>query len=636
MSFKEAEGKIGNQLNPIPSRYGLAGRRAMHLTELNQMVLDGKEEWTWDRIRDLTTDLFDGVRAAAPKSKFVAVRATDGRGVGEPEDTYRVMLVDLIAAADAMLPAYEAIEHLDLCIATRTKQGKPMSSRNDLANAIGGIRSQIEVDLASQGLMGVMSQNDFKLIQQKKSWLLTIADFWCNTVYNKNRPGPTAVIERISRERAGRVFNSGKGDRRTRRAYIAERDGNWGLALFRWSIVSLEQQEIPDAVRQGLKRVFREMLRSDKGRSARPMLEVAIELLWSNYGEQERYDDLIRALERLAEAMSSVADESDATDVSVMASRLRYMMQLAANRDGQTAKAITIAEKQRQALPKVASDPANIPLLLDIKLAEIHSLHHALKFDRALAAATEHRALVQTYVEMWQLITEDHGLHREAFPRMSLKSEMTRLQSKIYASELGNTLGEVLTKIEGLFAVDMEPFDRYRLRNLSIVARIKAGWYQGALEESLTALGETKDRFTLAYAQRAAVVALLSGDEAHQSAVAEITNSVEATIARDQLGVMHALAWRDLGLTELLLHENKKRGLQKLKQAQAALPWYGQAHSSAIRVCVEWSLNLAEAFLKDGPAVEEEIPEAVQPLFAPLEKIHGPEGLARAWRMLPY
>jgi hypothetical protein len=219
---------------------------------------------------------------------------------------------------------------------------------------------------------------------------------------------------------------------------------------------------------------------------------------------------------------------------------------------------------------------------------------------------------------------------------MSLKSEMTRLQSEIYASELGDTLGEVLTKIAGLFAVDMELFDRYRLRNLSMVARIKAGWYQGAIEEALTALGETKDRFTLAYAQRAAVVALLAGDESNQSAAAEITNTVEDEIARDQQGVMHALAWRDLGLTETLLHKNKKRGLQNLKQAQAALPWYGHAHSSAIRVCVEWSLNLAEAFLKRGPAVEEEIPAAVQPLFAPLEKIHGPESVARAWRMLPY
>ena len=637
LSFKDAERKIGNRLNPIPSQHGLSGRGEMHRTELNQKVHDSRSDWSYERIRDLTIDLFDGVLAVAPKSKFVAVHSADGRGLDDAEDTYRVMLVDLIAAADAMLPAYEEIDELDLCIATRTKQGKAMSSRNDLANSIKSIRSQIEIDLASQGLMGVISQKQFKHIQQKRSWLLTIADFWCNTVYNKNSRESAEVVERVARQRVGRVFNSGKGDRRERRAYIAERDGNWGLALFRWSIIDIEQQKAPDAAAHGLRRVFREILRDDQERSARPILEIAIELLWSNYGEKERYDAFIHALTRLVEAISTVAEELKSVDVSVMIFRLRYMIQLAANRDGQTAKANTVAEKQRQSLPKVASDPANIPLLLDVKLAEIHSLHHALTFDTALEAATEHREMVQTYAEMWQLITDDYGLHMEAFPRMRLKSEMTWLQSKIYNAGLGESLGDVLTRIEEVGAFEMAAYDRARLCNLHIVARIKQGWYRGALEKASAALEDAKDRFTLAYAQRAAVVALLSGDgEVDTSLVPDISEHVEKKALPDAQGVMHSLIWRDLSLAEMLLHKNKKRALQKLKRAKAALPWYGQATSSPIRISVAWTLDLAEAFIKGGEDSSQDIPDAIQSLFAPDKEIRGRAGLNRAWRILPY
>ena len=634
-----AEKSAGNRLNPIPSQYGLDGRGDLHRTELNKRALSSSSAWDFQRIGALTQSLFGAVRKASKEAQFVAVRNPSQRRLSDPEETYRLMLVDLIALADSVLPPDEAIDRLHLCVASRTNREGRMTTRTELGERLRSVVGAVEVDLASRGAAGLLRQENVGLRQQTNSWLLTVSDFWCNAVYNQDRPESKQVVDTLLNQGGGRVFTSWSDDVRVRRALVAERDGNYGLALYRWASLGLEANDTTPRT-DALNRLCRQL--ASTPRSPRPTFEQAIEMIWRRFGKKERYGAVLTALRSLEEAVESVADDLPSADALLF--RLRNMRHLAANRDGRTETALSIGETQKGAASHIGYDPENFSLILNSQLHRIHTLHHALDFDAGLNESQKHRDRVQTYGTLWDLLEEDRGdpehddeARKGSFEasRMSLKAEMTWIESRIRAAAPDASLDEVLTRIEDLKDLPMADYDRSRLLNYSILARLKRGWWAGVLDESRHALSQSTDQYTLAHAARAAATSTLVDATSHQKNVQAIVEAVREHMGKIQ-GVFPGLTRRDVALLTSLLDDDPSAARTALREGRTALTWSPSDHTTPIRQWVSWTFELTGQFLSKGGDMDVEVPASFQDTLLDVNRLYGREGLVSARRVGPY
>lgn len=633
MNAQTAESKIGNRLNPIPSQYGLDGREELHRTELNDRVLSGSTDWTFDRVRDLTQSLFRAVHDVSPKARFLAVHRPSRRGLDDPEKTYRLMLLDLIGLADAVLPADRPVERLQLCIATRTQRGERMTGEKDLVQTFQNIEGAVEVDLASRGLLGLLDEEDRTLRPQRDSWLLTVADFWCNAVYNKNRPQSRKIVEGIEASGTGRIFKSGSGSVLVRRALVAERDGNYGLALYRWAV--LTPSTVTEARQtEAMQRLCSQIIRITT-RSPRPAIEMVIEMLWSHLGESERYADFIGSIRRVGSALASALQESEsAVSENALLFRLRNMAHLAANRGGLLETASSLAEKQKNAESLLVHDPASFSLVLDSQIFRVNTLLQSLDHREALDEAQQHRERVQKYGAAWSLLDEAEEESSFRSSRTSLKADITWIRSTVLAAEPGAALDSVLELIERLRDLPMADYDRSRLLNHSITARLKKGWWQGALEEAQQALSPPVDVYGVAHAARAAATCALVDSEAHEAHASRLQDSISDHLI-ERPGVFPAVAWRDTALLQQVLKEDASAGRQALRKSRSCLSWSTGDATTKIRQWVAWTLDLTGAYLSQGAEMQREVPENLRP-FVGRDLLQGKAGLLRARRISPY
>jgi hypothetical protein len=641
MDRNSAEKVIGNRLNPIPSRYGLTGRGEMHRTDLIQSALSGGSEWTISKVDSLTETVFETVHEVTPGARLLAVRNPSQRGLSHPEETYRLMLLDLIGLADATLPADQPLDRLELCIASRTRRGEGrMSTRDDLSSLLKRIEDAIEVDLASRGLLGVLA-DDISLQQQKTSWMLTVADFWCNTVYNQRHEGPQRIVNSIVQSGRGRVFTTGGDDARIRRAQVAERDGMFGLALYRWASLPLEGDEA-HRQHEALKRLCQQVTGLST-RSPRPTFEVVIEMLWRDFGETERYDTFLAGLSRVIDALESIAGDESASTLQPILFRMRNMLQLAANRDGQTERAKAVGARQKAVERQLVQDPANFSLVLDSQLNRIHTLQHTLRFDQALEVATKHRDRVTMYGDLWDLYEDDtYEEDADAFEasRMNVKATMTWILTRIQAATVDEPLDDVLVAIKQLRKVDMAPYDRGRLLNYSILARLKRGWFEGALSESKTALREAAEQgssnpYAIAHAMRAAATTALADKATHHSAIMTVYETARDFTKDEARGVFWGLIGRDRALLEMLLNSDTKASRKALRQGKAALTWNTGTAKTAIRQWVEWTFDVTGQFISKENAFRMHVPERFQEVVGQAT-LEGHSGLLRVRRVSPY
>jgi hypothetical protein len=625
-----AEKTIGNGLNPIPSEYGLSGRNDLHRTDLNRRALSGDADWDFERIGALTRALFGRVLEASPDAQFLAVRNPSQRGLSDPEETYRLMVLDLIALADSVLPPAAPVDHLRVCAATRTDAATGrMTTRAELAERLPGIVRALEVDLASRGLMDLLSEKDLLLRPQPESWLLTVADFWCNAVYNREQPESGAVVDALLDHGTGRVFTTWSDDPRVRRALVAERDGNYGLALFRWSALPSSTE---DSTRAGaLERLCDQI--TSRPRSSRPTFEQAIEMLWRRFGKKERYGRFIDALRQIETAVTSVAENLPSAEALLF--RIRNMIHLAANRDGRTDIASTVGATQKETAAQIGYDPEHVSLILDAQLHRIHTLHHNLDFAAGLEEAEMHRERVQEYGALWDLLGDDREHSFEA-SRMNLKAEMTWMESRIWAARPDDALDDVLTQIEDLKALSMAAYDRSRLLNYSILGRLKRGWWDGALTESMRALEHSTDQYAVAHAARAAATAVLHDDAAHGPRAETIYDRVRETLPGDRMGAFPALARRDRALLAYILHEDAQTARSSLERGRDALTWSPGDRVTPIRRWVSWTFDLTGQFVSEGDDMQAEVPSEFHGVLPDTDVLRGSEGLLFARRVSPY
>lgn len=628
---RTAEKTVGNRLNPIPSQFGLEGRYDLHRTELNDRAVSSSSEWTFQRVKALSKSLFRTVLGGSAEARFVAVRNPSQRELSNPEETYRLMLVDLIALADSVLPPDRAVDSLHLCVARRKRESEKelMTTRRELGEYLQKVVGAIEVDLASRGVASLLHEDELSLRKQSDSWLLTVADFWCNAVYNSDKQESAAVVEALLDQGFGRVFTSWAGDVRVRRALVAERDRNRGLALYRWAV--LAPSDHPDkSCSEALSRLCERI--ASASRNPRPTFEQAIEMLWRHFGMQEQYEALITALRRIESAVESAAEEMSSTNGLLF--RIRNMIHLAANRDGLTELALQTGEAQKDAETEIGYDPEYFSLLLDSQLYRIHTLHHNLEFAAGLEEAEKHRERVDEYGALWDLFGNEQERTFES-SRMNLKAAMTWIESRIRAADLDAPLNDVMTEIESLRGLPMADYDRSRLLNHSILARLKQGWWDGALDESSNSLGQSTDQYALAHAARAAASAVLKSDAHHQKAEA-IHGRVQQNLPENQTGVFPALTRRDMALLTHILDEDLRAARLMLREGRSTLTWSPDEEVSPIRKWVSWTFDLTGRLLSKGDEMLAEVPSNFRGVIPDTNTISGRSDLLSVRRASPY
>lgn len=628
-----AEKRHGNRLNPIPSRYGLDPSE-LHRTELNNKALSPNSKWCFERISSITESLLDSVTNNEPEAIPLAVVNQGHRGLEDREQTYRMVLLDLIALADSVIPPDEPVEALELRVASRTKDGVRLTDEDEIQETLDRVLDAMEVDLASRGLMGLIDRDNVDICKQSESWLLTVADFWCNSVYNRDHAESGNIVETVLENVQGRLFHTGIRDHRVRRAQVAERNGNFGLALYRWAVLNLEGH-LADHQSEAIGRLCRQVL-SSGSRRPKATTNSVIEMLWRHYKRKKNYSGFLDSLKKVENALEGMVENISPKCASILF-RIRNMMHLAANRCGLTEVAKSIGQSQRTNRSEIVHHPENFSLLLRSQINQINTLQHCLRYSEAEELSENHLERVKMYGELWDLYDEEVSSEEFRTSEMSLRANMTWIKSRVSAAEPDSPLPRVYERLEDLSSFQLNSENRGRLRNYSIATHLRAGWYEKALSRAIEGLkGYPNDIFAQSHAARAAATAFLEDPQAYRHQSQEILDTLQGSVERGAEGVPVGLALRDIALLEKTLNDDLRAARESLQEGRKTLTWDHFSEATTIREWVEWTLDLTGQFLSNGKDLSVPVDNQFRELLRGRQTIESLEDLIYARRVSPY
>ena len=185
--------------------------------------------------------LFSSLHNSQYKWNLVVARNKTKFSLSDPERTYRLMLLDLIALAESTIPDNTKLSGFDIVIATRTdKNGDRMTTLSDLdEDVVAMISNALEAGIASRGMIDFVDSKGLEIttLQANKSWGLIVADFICNVSYNHFSHDESLLLTKL--KEVGLLFEfQSFGEYQERRARIAERDGNYIDAIRRWASIN--------------------------------------------------------------------------------------------------------------------------------------------------------------------------------------------------------------------------------------------------------------------------------------------------------------------------------------------------------------------------------------------------------------
>ena len=573
-----AERRLGDALAPVARAEGLHQPSRVHLT-------DRREEWgDHGRVGAFAERV---LRAAAGEGgRFAAVVNGAEVRMSEPERTYRLMVLDLLALVDAMAP--ENLDRLDLVIAQRKERGadERMSSKADLlSDVVDALQDSVEVGLAARGLLDRLDAEPFVVWKARDSWALGVADAVANLTYQRGYPESGGVLDRLAEDGLYRSFEA-FGDYATRRARVAERDGDLASAAARWA--SLPATASRD---ESLDRVWSRAL----GRGATgPMatLDAAIELLWRVVGGTER-GAVLDAIEASLGRVGAPAG---------MVYRVRDMRQMLANRSGDVAEAQRLEVEQEREDAAVASDPATLPLVLKSLFHRMTTAELAMDSEHVLIAAQVQADVVDQYEGVVALLREEMGVAESAdrgAPRLWVKAR-TSLVRGLVLSGTPDDLERASGELDALLAAPLAGGDRLRASCYRVWRDVRAGAYERALSGAVV-LTETEwdvpDEeavFALATAARAAADAVVLGGGEHEAVARAVLDAVRPR-AVEGGGYPYDLLWRDLGTLEATVGRGKGAATRGFVLARSALQSQAESPVTAWKA---YGITLGEAAVR--------------------------------------
>jgi len=587
-----SEKYLKKTLNHLPKRFGLSSHKEMHLTELRQ-------ERGHNTAAGVADTIFSALHASQYKWNLVVTRNQTKFGLSDPERTYRLMLLDLIALAEATIPESFKLSRLEIVIATRTDSaGKRMTTLVDLnKDVVARISDSLEAGIASRGMIDFLDSKGLEIttLQANKSWGLIVADFICNISYNHSYPKELEILEKLKRIGFLSEFQS-FGGYQERRARIAERDGNFIDAIRRWAYIDYKKEKEKIQQIEKITQLFNKIVTFGTS-GPRSTLDAIIEHIWRDKSLIGDFERTYQIANRLEIALTITYKNEKLTQILPLLFRIQNFMHLVANKIGDTNRSKQLIEKKKQLKSQIALTPESLPLILDSQLYEIDTTENELLLNDCLALARSHCALVQLYKECWELLVDDNMAQGFDSSRINIKAEMTLLRSEILVGK-NEALDAALTRISRLKKIIIDPADKRRLLNYEILSHIKGKEYGEALMAGIKDLNSTSDRFLTQHLLCAIVSGLLSNEEKYQNSGMQLLSLMEQRIIPES-GHPVDLIWRDWGMLHYILTGDKKVALRYLKRSQKHLAQMPK--STNVVQWLQTLLSLHVAFINEKP-----------------------------------
>jgi hypothetical protein len=560
-----AEKNFNKTLGYIPNQVGLSSHKKMHLTELRQ-------ERGHDAAVDVANSLFSALYNSNYKWKLVVVRNHTKFGLSDPERTYRLMLLDLIALAESTIPENIKLTGFDIVIATRTNtdSGERMTTLVDLSqDVVARISDALEAGIASRGMIDFLDSKglDISTLQANKSWGLIVADFICNISYNHRYSRESALLERLKNIGFLYEFQS-FGGYQERRARIAERDGNFIDSIRRWAYINYQSNEDIKQQTKILVQLFDKIITFGTA-GPRSTIDAIIEHIWRDESLKGNFSEVYKILQRLEVALDASYQKCALPQVTPLLFRVYNFMHLIANKIGDTQKAQQLIDKKKQLKSEIALSPEFFPLILDSQLYEIDTAENALLLSNCLDLAKTHHSLVQLYKECWDLLVEGQTIKGFSSSRINIKSEMTLLRSQILVG-FPDEIKSAFISISLLKEIPLNPVDKKRLLNYEILAYVKIKNFVKSIALGFEALNSESDRFEVQHVLRAVVSGLLVDNEKYYNDGKKVL-SFMISYNIPESGHPIDLIWRDWGLLDFLITGKKSVVLRCLKRSKKHL-----------------------------------------------------------------
>jgi len=565
-TYENCEKFLKSTMSNTPRELGLESIKQFHLTEFRR---HGNEKavsmakTVLDKLKNLPFDYHCLATINYTKSSL-----------SSREKTYRLMLSDLLALCETVVPEDEVIDNLDFVVASRTIDGVLATSISNINEEIvKSLPVALEVDLATKGMVDLIGKHiKVRMDYANNSWGLVCADFIANLNYHNRKEHEKEYLSSLSKEGKFSLFES-FGGYEARRANISERDKDYVLALYRWIVIyskGSHDEQAEEAIARLLYKVFTQ--RGTSGQNA--TFEALIERLWRNNNKINQYKSLSSMLSLFDKKFEEFLEENSLQKYINLLFRLRNMTLLVENHIGDVDKASSIAVKQNSIITKLASNPENFQMILDFKIHEIELSINLLELDKALGKADNYYTMVQNYKEIWKLLIEEEEISSFEESRASIKAEMVLIRcetlsnSKIIATDIEklerfNLVGKLLT----------HPMDISRLNNYKIMFYLKEGRYQEAVEYALSIHKDIStvhlNVFDLLWFLRSVNDALFNEQKIKiQTLKGAIEFQINNLNALDK-GHPIDLIWREVALYEFQIG-NKSKALKSIKKSKSA------------------------------------------------------------------
>ena len=284
-TYENCEKLLINKLSSIPKQLGYESIKDFHLTEFRQAH-------GHDTAVSMAKIFLDKLNTLPFDYHFLATINYTKSSLSEREKTYRLMVSDLLALCETVIPEDNVIEHLDLIIATRTINGERQTCKSDVdKDILQSLPKALEMDLATKGMVELIGEHiQVKLQQANKSWGLVSADFIANLTYNNRNQNEKELFELLQKQNKYSLFES-FGGYEVRRANIAERDKDYVLSLYRWLVLSLKKKE-QNLAHKSIQRLFKKIFEQRGTSGNRTTFEALLERLWRNFNSPHLYQQL--------------------------------------------------------------------------------------------------------------------------------------------------------------------------------------------------------------------------------------------------------------------------------------------------------------------------------------------------------
>jgi tetratricopeptide (TPR) repeat protein len=554
--------QIRKALQHLPAKFDLDSSQDLHLTDL-------RREFGHEKALEVASEAFHSIASSEVDTHLLAAVNESQTDLREPERTYRLMVLDLIALSATALT--DEIKSFEVVIATRTKDGERMTTLSEIGeDVIGPLRDALEVDLVSRGLTDSIRMGDVQMKGYNESWGLIPADFISNVVFNRKHPESKQLVNSLASKKRLRVFTS-FAKHAQRRAFVAEREGNLALALKRWALLETSDDEAQGSRSEALQRLCTRLLQSGT-EGPRATLEAFIETVWRNAERRhEAYSRVVKALQRVAEEKPYV--------VKPLVFRLRDMMHLLANRSGDIEEARRLIELQQRRTGDLATRPRYFHLALKSRIHTITSRELMLDLEGSYLMADEHHRAVEEYRSAWRLLEDEDADSEESnsfqSSRIYIKAAMTRLRAKILSTnpELHE---EALDDIDEIEPYLHDSDDQRRLNNYRILALLRVGKTTAALDVGIDHLSdelseEEPSEEDFYHLGRAAAEAALRREETDENRIEDVFEHLQEVPDENATGHPTDLIWRELGLGHYLLGGQKGEALRCFRRSAQAL-----------------------------------------------------------------